>query len=158
MTAITSRNTTGATGATTWGRFALVGLATTITATVLNSLVYFAGSAVVSYDPDFIIFQNVSPTIIFTMFPAIIATVLYGLLLRFTARPERIFTAIAVVVLLVSFIPDLTYIPTVEGASAGQTTILLLMHVVAAVVIVGMLSSLAPGTDRRKARSVHPSS
>ena len=153
MTAIISRNTDGTTGATRWGRFALVGLATTLTAVAANVLVYFAGGAVVSYDPDFIIFQNVSPTIIFTIFPAIFATLLYGLLRRFTAQPERTFTVIAAVVLLASFIPDLTYIPSVEGASVGQTTILLLMHVVAAVVIVGMLTRLAPETSRRRRTS-----
>ncbi len=158
MTEIACNQTAGTVGTNHWSRHALVGLATTVTAAVLNSLVYFAGGAVVSYDPDFIIFQNVSPTIIFTVFPAIIATVLYGLLRRFTARPERIFMVVSAVVLLVSFIPDLTYIPTVEGASAGQTTILLLMHVVAAVVIVGMLTTLAPGTSRGRTRSVRLSS
>ena len=153
MTAITSGNTDGTNGSATLGRFALVGLATTLAAAVANALVYFAGRAVVSYHPDFIIFENVSPTIIFTVFPAIIATVLYGLLRRFTSRPERTFTVIAVVVLVTSCIPDVTYIPSVEGASAGQTTILLLMHVVAAVVIVGMLTRLAPGTTRRDSPS-----
>lgn len=147
MTAITSRNTYRDTGTMTWGRFALVGLATTVAAIIANSLVYFAGQAVVSYDPDFIILQNVSPTIIFTVFPAVIATVLYGLLRRFAVRPERTFTLIAAVVLVLSIIPDLTYIPGVEGASTGQAAILVVMHVVAAVTIVGMLTRLAPGSS-----------
>lgn len=149
MTAISPDGITGSTGTTTRGRFALIGLATTLAAIIANSLVYFAGEAVVSYDPDFIIFQNVSPTIIFTVVPAIVAVLLYGLLRRFTARPERTFTILAVVILVLSIIPDLTYIPTVEGASAGQTAILIVMHLVAAVTIVGMLTRLAPGNSRR---------
>ena len=50
---------------------------------------------------------------------------------------------IATVVLIVSIVPDLTYIPTVPGATGGQTAILILMHVVAAAVIVGMLTRLS---------------
>ncbi len=156
MTAIGTNRNMGIAGVPTRGRFALVGLTTTITAIVANALVYFAGRALISYDPEFIIFQNVSPTIIFTVFPAVIATLLYGFLRRFAARPERTFTIIAAAVLLASLVPDLTYIPSVEGASAGQTTILLLMHVVAAVVIVGMLISLAPGAGYRQSWSSHP--
>jgi hypothetical protein len=47
------------------------------------------------------------------------------------------------VVLILSWIPDLTYIPTVPGSSPAQTAVLMVMHVVAAVVIVTMLTNLA---------------
>jgi hypothetical protein len=36
----------------------------------------------------------------------------------------------------------LTYIPSVPGATSGQTAVLMLMHVVAAIVIVSMLTTL----------------
>lgn len=156
MTAIASNEINGIARATTCGRFALVGIATVLTAIALNALVYFIGGMLVSYDSDFIIFQNVSPTIIFTVVPAIIAVLLYGVLRRFTARPERTFTVIAAVVLVASIIPDLTYIPTVEGASPGLTAILIVMHVVAAATIVGMLTRFAPGTSRRTRSSSQP--
>jgi hypothetical protein len=52
------------------------------------------------------------------------------------------------VVLVLSVIPDFTYIPTVPGATAGQTAILVVMHVVAAGVIVGMLTTLARPQSR----------
>ena len=125
-----------------WGRFALVGLATVVAAVIANVLVYFIGSAVVGYDPGFIVLANVSATILFTVVPAIVAVLLYAILIRFTSNPARIFTNIAIVVLILSLIPDLTYIPTVPGASTGQTAILMLMHVVAAGVIVSMLTTL----------------
>ena len=125
-----------------WGRFALIGLATVVAAVLANVLVYFIGSAVVGYDPQFIVLANVSATILFTVVPAIVAVLLYAILLRFSSNPARIFTNIAVVVLIISLIPDLTYIPSVPGASTGQTAILMLMHIVAAVVIVGMLTTL----------------
>lgn len=125
-----------------WGRFALVGLGTVVAAVLANLLVYLIGSVVIGYDPQFIVLANASGTILFTVVPAVVAVLLYAALIRFTSNPARIFTNIAVVVLIVSLIPDLTYIPSVPGASAGQTAILMLMHVVAAVVIVTMLTTL----------------
>jgi Family of unknown function (DUF6069) len=125
-----------------WGRFALVGLGTVVVAVLANVIVYFIGSALVGYDPEFVILRNVSAVILFTVVPAIVAVLLYAVLLRFTATPERTFTIIAAVVLVISLIPDVTYIPTVPGATGGQTVILAVMHVVAAVVIVWMLTTL----------------
>jgi hypothetical protein len=123
------------------GRFARVGLGTVVAAVLANVLVYFAGGALVGYDPGFVVLANVSGTIIFTVFPAIGAVLLYAALLRFTGNPARVFTIIAAVVLVVSLIPDVTYIPTVPGASGAQTAILMLMHIVAAGVIVGLLTT-----------------
>jgi hypothetical protein len=124
------------------GRFALVGLGTVAAAVIANLLVYLLGSVVVGYDPQFVVLANASGTILFTVVPAIVAVLLYAALMRFTSNPARIFTNIAVVVLIVSLIPDLTYIPSVPGATSGQTAILMLMHVVAAGVIVSMLTTL----------------
>src|SRR5215213_8412143 len=123
------------------GRFALIGLGTVAAAVIANLLVYALGSAVVGYDPAFVVLANASGTILFTVVPAIVAVLLYAVLMRFSRNPARIFTNIAVVVLIASLIPDLTYIPSVPGATSGQTAILMLMHVVAAGVIVWMLTN-----------------
>ena len=132
----------GAPRAFSWGRFALVGLGTVLAAVLANLLVYLIGSVIVGYDPQFVVLANASGTILFTVVPAVVAVLLYAALIRFTSNPARIFPYIAVVVLIISLIPDLTYIPSVPGASTGQTAILMLMHVVAAVVIVSMLTRL----------------
>ena len=123
------------------GRFALVGLATVAAAVLANLLVYALGSVIVGYDPGFVVLANASGTILFTVVPAIVAVLLYAVLTRFSGNPARIFSNIAGVVLIVSLIPDLTYIPSVPGASSDQTAILMLMHVVAAVVIVSILTT-----------------
>src|SRR5215213_1995166 len=123
------------------GRFALIGLGTIAAAVIANLLVYLLGSVVVGYDPEFIVLANASGTILFTVVPAIVAVLLYAVLMRFTNNPARIFTNIAIVVLILSLIPDLIYIPTVPGATSGQTAILMVMHVVAAAVIVWMLTN-----------------
>src|SRR5215213_688706 len=124
------------------GRFALVGLGTVAAAVIANLLVYALGSAVVGYDPGFVVLANASGTILFTVVPAIVAVLLYAVLMRFTSNPARIFTNIAVVVLILSLIPDLTYIPSLPGATPGQTAILIVMHIVAAVVTVSTLTTL----------------
>jgi len=123
------------------GRFARVGLATVVAAVLANVLVYALGAALVGYDPGFVVLANASGTILFTVVPALGAVLLYAALRRFIGTPARVFTIIAAVVLVVSLIPDVTYIPTVPGSTGGQTTILMLMHVVAAGVIVGMLTT-----------------
>jgi hypothetical protein len=127
-----------------WGRYALVGLATVIAAIAANVLVYAVGSVLVGYNPQFVVLASVGPTVLFTVVPAVVAVLLYALLLRFANEPARIFTGIAAVTLIISVIPDFTYIPFVPGASAGQTAILVLMHIVAAVVIVSMLTRFTP--------------
>jgi len=137
MSAISSST---ATRDVNWGQFALVGLGTIVAAVLANVLVYYIGGAVVDYDPQFLPLASVGGAVIFTVIPAIIAVVIYAILLRFTRNPARIFTIIAVVALIISLISDLTYIPTVPGVTTAQTAMLLLMHLVAAAVIVGILT------------------
>ncbi len=130
------------------GRFALVGLGTVAAAVMANVLVYAVGSALVGYDPRFLPLANVNGTVLFTLVPALVATLLYAVLLRRAGNPARTFGIVATVVFVVTLIPDFTYIPTVAGVSAGQTAILVLMHVVAAGVIVSMLTALAHPESR----------
>ncbi|MDQ6876378.1 MAG: DUF6069 family protein [Candidatus Dormibacteraeota bacterium] len=124
-----------------WGRYALRGLGTVVAAALANTLFYYLGGALVAYDPDFIILSNPSGAAIFTVVPALVSVVLYAGLVRFTRHPAAIFSVLSAIVFVVTLIPDFTYIPTVPGASNGQTAILVLMHVIAASVIVRLLSS-----------------
>ena len=134
--------------AMSWGRFALVGLATVIAAVVATLIVYYIGGAIVAYDPTFVVLATNGGTIIFTVTLAVIAVLVYAVVLRFAADPPRTFKIIAAVVLVLSIIPDFTYIPTVPGATTAQALVLVAMHVVAAIVIVGMLTTLAPSRPR----------
>ena len=61
--------------------------------------------------------------------------------MRFTRHPAAIFTVISAIVFVVTLIPDFSYIPTVPGASNGQTAILVLMDVIAVSVIDRLLTS-----------------
>jgi hypothetical protein len=124
-------------------QYAIIGIATAVAAGLANMLVYFIGSAFVSYDSDFVELGSAVGIGIFTLVLAIPAVFLYALLLRRSGNPVRLFTIISAVVLVLSVIPDFTYIPSEPGASAAQTSILVLMHVVAAAVIVWMLTTFA---------------
>jgi Family of unknown function (DUF6069) len=121
-------------------RFAFVAPASVVAVVVANAAFYYLAGAVVAYDSQFLPLANVSGAIIFTLFPALVAVPLYAALRRFTRQPARIFTIVSAIVLVLSIIPDLTYIPTVPGVTDAQITVLILMHVVAAAVIVRMLT------------------
>jgi hypothetical protein len=131
-----------------WGRFTVVGLATVLASALANALVFYAADTVVAYDQRFDILASVAPAITMTLMFAVPAVLLYAALLRYAANPARLYTIVSAVVFVVTLIPDFTYIPGVAGASNAQTAVLVLMHVVAASVIVGMLTKLARPAER----------
>jgi hypothetical protein len=51
---------------------------------------------------------------------------------------------------VLTLIPDFTIAPSTDGSSSAQIAVLILMHVVAAVVIVGMLTTLARPAERTR--------
>ena len=144
----TSPSVSGEARAAGRGRFARVGLATAVAATAANTLVYLVGGALVPYDSRFLPLANVSGEIVFTLPAALGAVLLYAALLRFARKPARTFAIISAVVFVAATIPDFTYIPSVPGATAGQTAVLVVMHIVAAGVIVGMLTSFGRAKGR----------
>ncbi|MCC6312733.1 MAG: hypothetical protein IT337_01870 [Thermomicrobiales bacterium] len=148
MSSVAASSAPGNCRSVTWGRVTLVGLATVAAAVLANLVVYAIGGLVVGYDPTFLVLATAGGTIIFTIACAIVAVLVYGLILRFTADPARVFTRVAAVVLVLSVIPDLTYIPSVPGASGAQAAVLVLMHVVAAVVIVRVMTMLTRPSPR----------
>jgi uncharacterized protein DUF6069 len=125
-----------------WSGFAFVGPSAVLAAVATNALSYFIAGTVVAYNAEFLPLASVGGAIIMTLAPAIVAVLLYAALLRFTRHPARIFTIISAVVFIISLIPVFTYIPTVPGATNAQTAILVLMHIVAASVMVALLTSI----------------
>jgi len=151
MSSITSSAYVGTFGTTRVnGRFnfAFVGLAAAMAAAIANVFVFVIGDAVVGYDPDFVELGSAIGTGIFTFALAIIAVLVYAVLLRRSRNPVRRFTIISAVVLVLSIIPDYTYIPSQPGATTAQASVLALMHVVAAAVIVWVLTTFARPQSR----------
>ena len=72
------------------------------------------------------------------------AVIVFALLERFARRPILMFKRIAVVALVLSFVPDvLLLVASVPGATVVSVGVLMSMHVVAWVISVGMLITLA---------------
>ncbi len=110
-TTATSLSVQRASSGFSWARFALLGLGTVVASVAANTLFYYVGNAFVAYDAEFLPLSDVSGAIIFTVFPATVAVVLYAGLLRFTRNPARIFTVISAIIFVVTLILDVTYTP-----------------------------------------------
>jgi len=87
------------------------------------------------------------PIIIWSFIGAFGAIGVYSLIRKSSATPDRTFTIVAVVVLVLSFIPDIVLVNVSEGPFGGATTgaivVLMVMHVISFFVVVPMLRKLA---------------
>ena len=133
------------------GRLAAAGATAAVVATVADVIVYSIGRAsgvsmVMPYQwgqPPAVL--PISILVSTVLVAAILATITFGLLVRFTLNGVRIFQIVSVPALLVSFTGPLSLAQT-----AGSTKVTLMaMHVVAAVGMVSALSILGrPIQDR----------
>lgn len=87
------------------------------------------------------------PIIVWSVIGAFGAIGVYALIRRFNANPKRTFFIVAVVVLVLSFIPDVAILDSTEGPFAGATpaaaVVLMVMHVISFAIVVPMVLSLA---------------
>ncbi len=72
-----------ATSAFSWGRYTRTGLLTIGAAVLANAVFFYLAQLAVQYEPAFLPLANVSAPIIFTVFPAVGAALLYAGLLQF---------------------------------------------------------------------------
>src|SRR5689334_16676748 len=107
----TSLSLQRASSAFSWVRFALLGLGTVVASVAANTLFYYVGNVFVAYDAEFLPLSDVSGAVVFTVFFAACAVLVYAAVLRFTRQPARIFTIISAIVFVVTAIPDVTYVP-----------------------------------------------
>ena len=84
------------------------------------------------------------PPIIFTVVLVTAAVVVFALVARFIKNPIRTYQIIALVVLILSFLPDVAYAgSSMPGASWPVALTLMLMHIVAWAICVSMLVKLS---------------
>lgn len=123
-----------------------------LSAAVANAVVYLVASAVGAtprIDVSGLTGQGpitLGAVVLESFLPALLAAAVFALFGRFTRRAVRNFRVLATVLLVLSFagplgLPD---VPTVMIAS------LLIMHVVAAVLIVGVLTTLGRKDQRQR--------
>jgi hypothetical protein len=85
-----------------------------------------------------------APVVVVSLLGALGATVVYALLARRVANPDRTFVRVAAVALLLSFVPNVALFLTDPAVTAGVLLALASMHVVAAVASVGALTRGRP--------------
>ena len=125
------------------GRLLAYGAVAGAIAAILNAVVYLVASAVGAIPQSVEIPNTGGPlplgaVVGFSFVPAILAAGLLAILGRFTRRPFRVFTIIAVALFVVSL-----YTPfSIPGAPVAMILALEIMHAVAAMVIVGVLTRM----------------
>jgi hypothetical protein len=94
--------------------------------------------------PDFPPFQgSVAP---YTAGGVILAGVVYAVLRRFVRDADRVYVRLAIVALVLSFIPDIALLFIDEpGASVPAVASLMVMHAVTAAIVVTVLLRIAGG-------------
>ncbi|PGF15278.1 hypothetical protein CP556_03460 [Natrinema sp. CBA1119] len=119
---------------------ALSGAVALVLSLLINWLIVF-GANTGGIAPE-LMALNYAPVSLFTTLGVVGATVTYGVLTRVADDPNRLFAAVAAIVLLLSLVPDFTVIPSEPGGSLVAGAILGAMHVATAVVCVGALTDL----------------
>ena len=120
------------------------GLKALVWANLANAAVWWVGVSVLPVPADFPPLAGVGPTLFFTSVGAVGAVAVYAVVRRTSSRPAILFRRIAALVLLLSFIPDLALLTeggreAVPGVTVPGVVLLMVMHVVAAGVIVQVL-------------------
>lgn len=122
-------------------RLVRYGLYAAITAIVVNLAVLFIGLEIADFPADYVGGPfgplAIGPVIINTTIAAIGATVIFGIIARYSANPARTFVIAAGIALVLSFAMFLA--PDLAGAPMGVFAFLAVMHITAAVSIVGVL-------------------
>lgn len=82
----------------------------------------------------------VGPVTMLTTIGVLGAIFVYAVLVRFTDNPDRLFTRIALVLLVLSFFPNINIILSDDTAPTNAVIVLMVMHVPPAVASIGGLT------------------
>ena len=125
------------------GRLVSAGLLGALVAATVNVVVYLVAVAAGAMERDVVVNGQMPITLsmvaTMSVFGAFAATLVYALVGRFARRPVLVFRIVAALALLLSFGGPFS----IAGAPAAMIATLLLMHVIAATVIVGLLTTMA---------------
>jgi hypothetical protein len=116
-------------------------LALVVSLVVNAALVFVSDLAAVAPGLDPL---SYGPVVLFTTLGVVGAVVVYAALARFSANADRTFTVVAVVVALLSLIPDATFVPTLPGATTLGAVVLGVMHLTTAAACIAFLTDRVP--------------
>lgn len=131
------------------GKIAIAGVAAILLSIAANLIVRAVGKAIVDMPADFNPLATWQPIVIFSTLFILIATLVWGFITRRSVTPERTFTIVAVVGLLVSLIPNVFMLLSPESfaimgtATSGAALTLVVMHIVSGLITVPTLTRLS---------------
>lgn len=125
------------------GRLARVGAVAVALAVVVNVVIRTVAVSVFGIGEGFLPL-GVGPTVFFTVGGMVGAVVVFGLILRFARRPTRLFRRVALVVLVISLVPDvlMLFSGSMPGVTVAGVVTLMVEHVASWAVAVGVLTRL----------------
>ena len=132
-----------------WGRLVPAGALALVLATAANALVYLVASSLGAM-PQNVDANGQGPitlpmVVAMSAVGAVAGTLVYALVGRLARRPVRAFHLVALIALVLSLAGPLT----IPGAPAAMVAALLMMHIFAAVAVVGLLTTPAAKADGR---------
>ena len=126
-----------------YGRLLWVGPLAGVAAATVNALIHFGALALGAIPEGFVVSGRMPvaliPVVVSSFVPALLGAALLAILGRFAGRPIRTFRIVAGVAVVSSFATPIT----LPGAPVAMISALMVMHVAAAAVIVGVLTTLA---------------
>ena len=129
-------------GGVSLGRLARVGAVTVAVAVVVNVVIRTLAVSVLGIGEGFLPL-GLGPTVFFTVAGMVGAVVVFGVMLRFARRPVRLFRRVALVVLLISLVPDvlMLFSGSMPGTTVAGVLTLMVEHVASWAVAVGVLTA-----------------
>lgn len=114
------------------------GIVAVVLSLVVNWTLLFGALAVDLVEPFGAL--SASPVTFLTVLGVGAATAVYGAVTRLSPSPDWVFVRLAIVALLISFIPDIVVLLYDAEATFGAVVVLMLMHVAVALICVGVLT------------------
>jgi len=116
---------------------------------IANLVVYFIGRMLVNPPADFQPLASPMPTIIFTTLFLVVATAVFAMINAWSSNRARVFTIVAVIALVLGFIPDIMLLVSPESSPMGTPTVgavlvLIVMHFVAFAITMWSFLTWAP--------------
>jgi len=116
-----------------------------VTATVVNVLIGYLEVTFLDISNLFSPLNGYGTKVPFSVIGVAGATVVYALVTRYSRSPMRLFLWVAGAALALSFVPDILLLAfSVPGATPISVGVLMLLHVAAFIISVGMLTRLVP--------------
>jgi hypothetical protein len=127
-----------------FNRLGWVGPLAIVVAIIANTLIQLVAVSVLQPDPSFTPLVGATPAVL-TLFGVLGAVIAYAIIGRLSKNPIWLFKRVALVTLLLSFIPDIAmwFTASTPGTTTANVLALMLMHVVAWAISVYLLTNFA---------------